>query len=511
MNTSNHRDIAQRTPSMLASLFVLAVMAGLILFSVLYFGDEVSAGPLQISLTLATLVALGVAYHYGHRGALISEAIRHTLGSALGAIFILLAIGAVIASLYLAGTVAAFVYYGVAVLQPKYFHITVFVLSSVLSVLTGSSFTTIGAVGVAFVGLAGLMGVDPAIAAGAAVSGAFLGDKVAKISDTLVLTTAVVGDVSNEEHARSVIYTAIPAWVLSAIVFVILGFTGGSSGASLDPASVQAVIARSFHISPVAFAPMILIFVLSMLRLSGFITLMLSAIAAVIVAAFMQRDLIIAIAGNPDLGYAGAVLKTGIDVLAHGFHLQSGVPQMDRLFSGGGTFAMFETLWLILIAASFGAIVGHTGMIGRVIAPVVRLARGTVALICASASTTLGLNAVTADPYISIVLTAQMYRDAFMAKKLKPVALSTAIADGGTIASPLIPWNVHGAFAAGALGVSVLHYAPYAVLCYVQPLTTIALAYLLARRSTLAAGTDASSVYGKRVGAEDLPAPKLSA
>ncbi|HEX9229012.1 MAG TPA: hypothetical protein VF885_20615, partial [Arthrobacter sp.] len=195
-------------PSMFASLLVFGVMVGLILFSVISFGEKVAAGPLQISMTLATLVALGVAYRYGYRGALISEAITHHVSSALGSIFIILAIGTVIASLYLAGTVPAFVYYGVAVLKPHYFHITVFVLSSLLSVLTGSSFTTIGAVGVAFVGLAKLMGVNPAIAAGAAVSGAFFGDKVAKISDTFVLTTSVVGGVGAQEHGQAVIRTA---------------------------------------------------------------------------------------------------------------------------------------------------------------------------------------------------------------------------------------------------------------------------------------------------------------
>lgn len=292
---------------MLASLFVFGVMVALILLSVFFFGDTVAEGPLQISMTLATLAALGVSYYYGYRTALISESITHHVGSALGTIFIILPIGCVITGLYLSGTVAAFVYYG-----------AVFVLSSVLSVLTGSS-SAIAAVGVAFVGLANLMGVDPAITAGAAVSGAFLGDKVAKISDTFVLTTAVVGNVSREEHARSVMRTALPAWLLSAILFFILGYTETPSGASVDPTEVQAVISGVFAISPLAFTPMLLIFVLSAIRLSGFITLMLSAVTAVILAAFTQRDLIIAVAGDPNLYYAGAVLKTGIEIFAQAF------------------------------------------------------------------------------------------------------------------------------------------------------------------------------------------------
>lgn len=511
MSTIKETRDSSRTPSMVASLFVFGVMVGLILFSVIFFGDEVAVGPLQVSMTLATLVALGVAYRYGHHGALISEAISHHLNSAMGSIFIILAIGTVIASLYLAGTVPAFVYYGVAILKPQYFHITVFILSSLLSILTGSSFTTIGAVGVAFVGLANLMGVNPAIAAGAAVSGAFFGDKIAKISDTFVLTTAVVGGVSGEEHGRYVFRTGIPAWVLSAILFTILGFTRSTTGVTVDPAKVQDVISQSFNISLWAFVPVILIFVLSSMRLSGYITLMLSSIVGVIVAAFTQHDLIISIADNPSLPYLGAVLKAAIEISGHGFHLDSGIQQMDQLFSGGGTFAMFETVWLILIASSFGAIVDYTGMIQRIIEPVIKLAKSASALIAASVLTVFGLNALAADPYVSIVLTAQMYRGAFISKKLKPVALSTAIADGGSIASPIIPWNVHGAFVGGALGVSVLAFAPYAFLCYLQPLVTIVLAYVTLNKETLATEADAETIYGEEPEEDELPAPQLSA
>jgi len=511
MSTSEKTKNSSQTPSVFASLVVFGVMVGLILFSVIAFGEEVAAGPLQISMTLAILVALGVAYRYGYRGALISQSVKHHVSSALGSIFIILAIGVVIATLYLAGTVPAFVYYGVAILNPQYFHITVFVLSSILSILTGSSFTTIGAVGVAFVGLANLMGVNPAIAAGAAVSGGFFGDKVAKISDTFVLTTAVVGGVSEQEHGRSVLRTGIPAWVLSAIGFTILGFTSGSSGVSVDPARVQSVISQSFNISLLAFVPVILIFVLSSLRLSGFLTLMLSSIAGVILAALTQPSLITSIADQPNLPYLGAVLKTGIEIFAHGFHLDSGVPQMDQLFSGGGTFAMFETVWLILVASSFGAIASHTGMIQRVIEPVIKLAKSASALIAASVLTVFGLNVLAADAYVSIVLTAQMYREAFISKKFKPVTLSTAIADGGSIASPIIPWNVHGAFVGGALGVSVLSYAPFALLCYLQPLTTIVMAYIVIHKETLPAETDAESVYGEELKEDELPEPQLSA
>lgn len=508
--TSNSAAETGRTPSMFASLLVFGMMIALILLSVALFPEEVDAGPLQISMTLATLFALGVAFRYGYHGALISEAISKSVNAALGTIFILLAVGAVIGSLYLAGSVPAFVYYGVAILNPKIFYITAFILSSILSILTGSSFTTVGAVGVAFVGLASLMGVSPAIAGGGAISGAIIGDKIARISDSFVLTTAVVGGVSADEHGRMVRRTAIPAWILSAILFTVLGFTSSGSAVPINPDEVQNAIDQVFNISLISFVPIVLIFVLSGLRLSGFVTLMISAIVGVIVAAFTQPELIKSVAGDASLNYVLAATQVGIETLATGFHLDSGTAELDQLFSGGGTASMLGTVWLILVAASFGAVAELTGMIQRVIAPVINWAKKASSLVTATSLTSIGLNAFAADPYVSIVLAARMFRDAYMRQQLKPVVLSTVIADSGTMISYVIPWNVHGAFVAGALGIGMA-YAPYAFLSYLSPLVTILLAYVYFNKKTLADGEDAQAVYGAEPDDADLPAAQLSA
>ena len=267
-----------RTPSMAASLLVCGVMIGLIILSVVLFGTDVAEGPLQVSMTLATLFALTVALYYGFRGAVISEAIRNSVNGTMGTIFVLLAIGAIIGTLYLSGTVAAFIYYGVDILSPRFYYVTVFIIAGILSMLLGSSLTTVGAVGVAFVGLASIMGVSPAIAAGAAVSGAILGDKTAKISDTALLTIATVGGVSIEDHSRMVLRTAIPAVVISALLFLFLGLTGNTSAAPVDPTQVQDTISQYFNVSLLAFVPVILIFVLSAFRFSAYMCLMIPAI-----------------------------------------------------------------------------------------------------------------------------------------------------------------------------------------------------------------------------------------
>ncbi|MCB0148191.1 MAG: hypothetical protein M9936_21060 [Caldilinea sp.] len=495
-NETDHSETG-RTPSMLASLLVVAFMVGLIMLSVFLFGNEVAEGPLQVSMTLSTIFALVVAYYYGFRGSVISEAIRSSVNGTLGTILVLLAIGAIIGTLYFSGTVAAFIYYGVEILSPRFYYVMVFIIASTLSILLGSCFTTVGAVGVPFVGLAAIMGVSPAITAGAAISGAMLGDKTAKISDTALLTVATVGGVTINDHARMVARTAAPTVILSALLYLALGLTGDAGGAaSVDHAQIQSTISQYFNVSLLAFLPLILVFVLSAFGFSSFLCLMLSAIAAVILAAFTQHDLIVSLAGDPSLNYFEAAMKVGIETLANGFRLNSGNAQLDALFAGGGTVSMLNTVWLILVAASFGAVADYTGMLRRVITPVINWTRGPATLILTTVLTSIGLNSVAADPYVSIVLTARMFRDEYMKEHLKPVTLSTSIADSGTIFSANVPWNVNGAFFAGALGLSTLAYAPYAFVVYLSPLITVVIGFLYFRKDRLPSGQDAAAVYG---------------
>ncbi len=485
-----------RTPSMAASLLVMGVMITLILLSVAFFGGEVADGPLQISMTLATLFALSVAYFYGFKGPLISQAISAGVNGTIGTVFVILAIGAVIGSLYLSGSVAAFVYYGSALISPKFFFVTVFILASVVSRLLGSSLTTVGAIGIAFVGLASIMGVNPAIAAGAAVSGAVFGNKVAPISDTANLTVASVGGLTINEHSKLVTRTAIPTWVISAVLFLSLGFFGESNSTAVDVDLVQTTISQYYNISLLSFTPVIMIFALSMLRFSAFLSLMLSAVYAVVLAAITQHDLVTNAANDPSLSYGEAALKVGIDTLANGFSLNSGNEQLDTLFAGGGGVSMLTTVWLVLTAASFGAVTGYTGMLDRIITPVINRTKGSASLILATMLTSVGLNAATADPYTSIVLTSRMYRQEYIDQRLKPVLLTSAMADSGTVISHVIPWNIHGALFAGTLGIAVLEWAPYTFFAYLTPVVTYAIVYLhFMKKEQLPQDQDAEEVY----------------
>jgi len=371
--------------------------------------------------------------------------------------------------------------------------------------MLGSSLTTVGAVGVAFVGLASIMGVNPAIAAGAAVAGAIMGNKTVKISDTGNLTTATVGGVTVAEQTRTVMRTAIPTILISAVIFLVLGLTGGGSAAGVDPGQVQAAITEHFTISLWAFIPVLLIFTLSALRFSAYMALMLPAIVAVVLAAFTQHDLIVSLAADPSLSYFQAFLKVGIDVLAHGFHLNSGVEQLDKLFAGGGATGMLTTIWLLLVAASFGAVADYTGMLQRVMTPVINWAKGPVKLILVTMLTSMGLNIVTADPFVSIVLSARMFRQQYIKERLKPVALSAAMADSGNIFSNIIPWNVHGAIFAATLGLGTAIWAPFTFTAYLTPVVTFVIASIVFRKQRLPEDEDAAEVYGEEP--SELPEP----
>jgi NhaC family Na+:H+ antiporter len=496
-----------RTPSMFASWMVIVVMIALILLSVALFGGDMADGALQVSITLATIFALAVAYYYGHRGSVISNSIHTGVNGAVGTVFVVIAIGTVIGTLYLSGTVAAFIYYGSDIISPRFFFVTVFLIASALTIMLGSSLTTVGAVGIAFVGLASIADVSQPITAGAAISGAILGNKVATISDTANLAVSTVGgDLTIDVHAKTVTRTAIPTAIICAVAYLLLGLFGDSGSGSIDVDQVQSTISQAFNVSLWAFIPVISIFALSMLRFSAFLSLTLSAIIAVVIAAFTQNDLIRSLADDPDLSYFEAVAEVGIDTFANGFALNSGVDQLDSLFAGGGVASMLTTVWLILVAAAFGAVVGSTGMLHRIIAPVIAKCSGPTSLVLTTMLSSIGLNLATADPYTSIVLTGNMYRDEYKQQRLKPQLLSASMADSGTVMSHIIPWNLHGAIFAGTLGIATVKWAPWTLFAYVTPVVTFLMVrFYFLHKDRLPTDADADKAYAAEPAAPTAP------
>ena len=291
------------------------------------------------------------------------------------------------------------------------------------------------------------------ITAAAAVCGAFTGDALGRISDTFILTASVTG-AKPSDHARALTIVLAPGWLASAVVFIVLGIRDGDPG-GFDSTSVRETIESQFTVSPIAILPLVVVLVLSA-RTTAFLSLMAGAFTAIVIAAFLQGDLIGRIMADEGLNAFAEWAKLSLESLGTGFELGSGDADLDSTFTGGGVVSMLTTVWLILVAAAFGAIVDHTGMLQRLLAPLLRWAKGAARLIVASAVTCIGLNAAVADPYMSILLGSSTYRERFKKARLKPQVESATIAGSGSIFSPLIPWNVHGAFVAGTLGIAVL-------------------------------------------------------
>lgn len=498
-------DITSHSNSLTAAIVTIGGMVALILLSVVLFGEGAENGPLQVAMTLGLALALVVAILAGNTAEDLAAAATKSITSALGTIFVLLAVGALIGALFLSGTIASVVYYGARFGAPVVHYVLVFVAASVLSYLIGSSFTTIAAVGLPFVALAPAMGVSPVITAAAAVCGAFTGDGLGRISDTFILTSSVVG-VEPSAHARALRTVFTPGWLISLVVFGLLGIRDGGNSA-FDSGPVLDAIESVFSVSVLGFLPLVVVLVLSA-RTTAFLSLMAGAVTAVAIAAFTQADLIANLTDGEGLGALGGWAAASLESMGTGFALESGVDELDATFAGGGVVSMLTTVWLILVAAAFGAVVDNTGMLARLLAPILRWARGARRLITASALSSIGLNATMADPYLSIILSGATFRQRFIAERLEPYVESASIAGSGSIFSPLIPWNVHGAFVAGTLGIGVLTYAPYAVLLWLTPIILIGIGVVKFSRDEMPSEETAEATYGEEP--DQLPERRTS-
>jgi NhaC family Na+:H+ antiporter len=415
-----------------------------------------------------------VGWRRGHPLDALGTAAVKSVSSGIGAIFILLAVGALIGTWAMSGTLIAMVYYGLQILSPNYFYLTACAICAVVSFSIGSSWTTVGTIGIGLIGIALNMDLDPAITAGAVISGAYLGDTTSPLSDTANLAAAAAGGVDLYTHIRETALTSLAAVAISLAVFWTLGQPG-----EFDASGKINAIQNAFPMSPVLFLPLVVVVVLAVLRFPPFTAIFLGALAGGVLAAAMSTERVIAFADAGDgipqwlLSLKGVWLA-----LASGYRAETGTAAVDLLVSRGGMASMLNTIWLIITALAFGGVVEKAGVLDRLIAPVLAAARSVGALVASLVGAVFATNVVTADQYIAIVLPGRMFKGAFAKRGLAPVVLSRTVAASGTPTSALIPWNSCGAYMAATLGVATWSYLPYAVFNFASPLLAIALAYL---------------------------------
>ncbi len=456
-----------RKPCLLDALIPTIALIGLLSLSYIFFGDAASAGPNQVALLFCSIIAAGIAYKNGMAWDGIRQAAVDGIASGLAAIMILLAVGALIGTWALSGTIVAMVYYGLQILSPNYFYASTALICAVIGISIGSSWTVAGTIGIGLMGVAASMNLSPEITAGAVISGAYFGDKASPLSDTANLATATAGS-GIYEHIRETLFTSVPALLIAVLIFSALG-----APSDFDASAMLSGLDRSFNVSLWAFVPLLIVLGLSIARFPPFVTIFIGAFAGGVMAVLLDPSRVIAFAADPELWAPLAATKGLWMALANGYVASSGNEAIDMILTRGGMSSMMNTVWLIIAALAFGATVEHAGLLNRLVDPLIHGVRSIGALVTSVVATCIGANIVTSDQYIAIVLPARLFRPEFLKRGLAPVLLSRVVGDSATVTSPLIPWNSCGAYMAAALGVPATAFALYSFFNLLNPLLTI--------------------------------------
>jgi NhaC family Na+:H+ antiporter len=464
-----------KRPSLLDALIPLVVLIVLLSLSVYLYGSDSSYGPNQIALFVGAAIAVIIGLKNGYSWADMEKAMIHGISLSLGAVLILFAVGALIGTWLLAGTVPALIYYGLQVLDPAWFYAATCILCAIVSLAIGSSWTTAATIGVALIGVSVGLGLSPVITAGAIISGAYFGDKISPLSDTTNLAPAVAG-AELFDHIRHMTWTTIPSLVIAIIIFAVLGFNSGAVADAEKIVKLSADLQAQFNIGLLNLVPMLVLMVMAIKKVPAFPTVFIGALLGGVWALLFQPELVQKMADDTLPAMLGT-LKIIWTTLHSGFVIESGNAELDKLLSGGGMAKMMNTVWLIMSAMVFGSVLEHTGLLRRFVEVILARAHSTGSLITSTIATCIATNILTADQYMAIVMPGRMYKEEFARRGLAPVNLSRTLEDGGTITSPLVPWNTCGAYMHGVLNVSPLDYIFYAFFNLINPVLAIIYAY----------------------------------
>jgi NhaC family Na+:H+ antiporter len=464
--------MSTKTPTIADALVPTISLVLMLALSVYLFGSDSSSGPNQIVLTMGAAIAAIVSIRNGHKWADIQKAIVAGIGTAMGAIMILLSVGALIGTWLMAGTVPSLIYYGLELLSPQVFYAATCLICAIASLATGSSWTVAGTLGVALIGVAMGLGLSPAIAGGAIISGAYFGDKMSPLSDTTNLAPAVV-ETDLFTHIRHMAWTTAPSFLIALILFAATGFGGGSGADGETLHELRTTLDTSFNITPWALLPLVVVFFMAYRKVPPMPTILFGAVLGGFMAVIIQPEVVLAFADSPNLPRWMMLTKGVWQALANGFVSETGNAAVDDLLSRGGMSSMLVTIWLVLTAMAFGAVLEHGGMLLRLIESMLKAAKSAGSLILMVVLSCIGINVVAADQYISIVLPGKMYKAEFERRGLESKNLSRVIEDSGTLTSPLVPWNTCGAYMAATLGVATFAYLPFAFFNLINPIVSI--------------------------------------
>ena len=458
------------------ALIPVVALVIMLFYNVFYaYGDDALSGSNQFVLLLGAAIAAIVGFYNKVPYKKMMAEVSNNVQSTTGAILILLLVGSLAGTWLISGIIPSMIYYGLQILSPNIFLPACVIICSIISIATGSSWTTSATVGIALIGIGNTLGISAGMTAGAVLSGAYFGDKMSPLSDTTNLAPAMAG-AELFDHIRYMAYTTVPTVTVTLIIFTFIGLGLTTSGTP-DISDKLTAIDAAFNISPFLFIVPFLVIFLIIRKTPPLIALLVGALLGGVAALVAQPDIVAKIGGGDSLnfltGYKGIMNALTVDTA-----VETTSKELNDLFTAGGMKGMLGTIWLIICAMVFGGVMDAIGALARISAALLSLSSSVFGLFASTVASCLALNVTASDQYLAIVVPGKMFSKAYEEKGLAPENLSRTLEDSGTVTSVLVPWNTCGAYQSGVLGVSVSEYFVYAIFNWLSPFMTLLFAAL---------------------------------
>mgnify|MGYP001282805233 CR=1 FL=1 len=465
-----------KTPkvSLLAALLPLIILVLLLTYNVTVFGDNALNGSNQFILLLGGAVAGLVGIRNKITYVQMLQKVGENIQSVTGPILILLLVGALAGTWLLSGIIPAMIDYGLEIATPRFFLPSCVLISALVSLATGSSWSTSATIGIALIGIGKALGLPGGMVAGAVISGAYFGDKLSPLSDTTNLAPAMAGG-ELFAHIRYMLYTTLPSIVITLLIFIVLGWNFSSSG-NLETHFLSESIREKFNISPWLFLVPLIVILMIVKKTPPLLALFIGTLLGGIFALIFQPQLLLELAESQVMDFR-VIYQAIINSITVNTQIETNDPLLNELFSSGGMQGMLGTVWLILCAMVFGGVMDAIGALQAISNAFLKWAQNTFKLIAGTAASSLTVNLTASDQYLAIVVPGKMFAQAYRDRKLAPENLSRTLEDSGTVTSVLVPWNTCGAYQSSVLGVGVAEYFIYAFFNWISPLMTLLYAY----------------------------------
>ena len=462
--------------SFFGALLPIIFLIALLSFNVYLYGDDSLGGANQLALLLSAAFATIMGLKSGTSWKSILKGVSNSIASTTPAIIILLLIGSLAGTWLISGIVPTMIYYGLQILNPKIFLVAAAIICAIVSLASGSSWSTIATVGIALLGIGNALDISNGLIAGAIISGAYFGDKMSPLSDTTNLAPAMSGT-DLFTHIRYMMYTTIPSFLISLLIFLFIGLSMDNTQNSDDITNMLMAIESSFNISPWLFLVPLIVLLLIMKKVPALPVLFAGTLLGGFFAIIFQPHLIEELSGI-DSNFFQASYVSVINAMGSETSINTSNEMINDLLSSGGMYGMLNTIWLIICAMCFGGVMEASGALKKISQSIIQYAENTGSVIATTACTCLFFNITASDQYLSIVVTGRMYVDTFKDKGLAPENLSRTLEDSGTVTSVLVPWNTCGATQSAVLGVATMTYLPFCFFNIISPLMTILYGYL---------------------------------